>query len=113
MSQLVTRAAVTISAGAAGSTTINTNGLVPTVLEMPAAWTASHITFGGSGDGTNLFFIYKEDGTLLDIPTDAARRIILPTTYLKYHKLIQVVSGLPGALNLQAADRIIYIEMWE
>ena len=111
--KLITRAFVTIRSGTAVSDPLILDGLTPAVLEMSAAWTAADLTFAGSGDGANWYFIYKEEGTLLQIPTNASHRIVLPASYLQEHKSIEICSGTPAVPINQGADRIIFLELWE
>jgi len=113
MSQLISRAAVVIPAGQSVSSALAIDGKPPTILEMPTAWTASPISFAGTGDGLNYLYIYKENGLILSLAATICRRINLPTKYLSDHLAIMVCSGYWGAIVNQAADRTIYLEVWE
>ena len=113
MMKMINRASVTIRSGEAVSDPLNLGGLTLAVLDMSALWTAADLTFAGSGDNYNWYFIYKEDGTLLQIPTNESHRIILPSSYLSKHKSIKICSGTHDVPVYQGADRIIFLELWE
>jgi hypothetical protein len=113
MSQLILRATIFIPAGTSVSERFTIDGKPPNVLEMPTAWTPADISFAGTGDGANFLYIYKENGLILSIPTTLCHRIVLPTKYLSDHLAIMVCSGVPGATVNQAAERKLFLEVWE
>jgi len=113
MTNLISRISLTIRSGEAVSTEAPLDGHIPTILQMSADWTAADITFAGSVDNTNFYFIYATDGTILTIPTNTGHRINLPSTLLTNHKQIKVCSGTAVTPVNQAADRTLYLELWE
>jgi len=113
MSQLISRISVTIPSGTAVSAAAVLGGRIPTVLQMSVGWDAATISFAGSSDGVNWYYIFKEDGLILNIPADANNRIILPSTYLTDHLSLMVCSGTRAAPVNQTADRILILEIWE
>jgi hypothetical protein len=113
MSVLVSRISLVIASGASVSSAGILGGRIPTVLQMPDTWTAATISFAGTGDSLNYYFIFKEDGLLLNIPADVNNRIVLPSQYFSDHQGIMVCSGTRAAPVNQTADRILYLEAWE
>jgi hypothetical protein len=111
MTQRISRSVVTIPSGSPLSTEYIIAGHPPTVLEMPVGWTAADICFTYT-DPVNDYFICIEDGTPIQIPTGVYHRIILPATYLAFHTSIRIYSGAPFVPVNQAADRVIYLEVW-
>jgi hypothetical protein len=113
MSQLISRIPLTIANGASLSDGGALGGRIPTIIMMPAEWTAAGLTFQGSHDGTTYYDLYDEDGTELTIPTSATRRIIISPTHFTDHKYLKVRSGTAATAIAQGAERIIYLEVWE
>ena len=111
MTQRLSRSYVTIAVGTAISNEFTIDGHPPTILEMPVDWTAADICFVYS-DPSYDYYICKEDGTPIQIPTGLYHRIVLPSAYLACHKSIRVYSGAPFAPVNQAASRNIYLEVW-
>ena len=113
MTHLISIATLTILSGAATSDGVALDGHIPATLQMPDAWTAADISFQGSKDGATWRYIYKEEGTILTIPTAEYHRIVLPSSYLTDHKYLKVCSGTAALPVNQAADRVFYLEFWE
>lgn len=113
MSQLVTRVSVGITAGNAVSSVFYLGNRVPKILEMSAVWTAACISFAGSVDNVNWYFICDTAGTLVTCLASEGYRINLPYAHLTNHLSMCICSGTRDTPVLQIADRILYVELWE
>jgi hypothetical protein len=113
MSRLISRLPLTIANGASLSSAATLGGFIPTVIEMPTAWTAAGISFQASGDGTNYYYLYDSAGTVITYTVDANRRIINLPSYFADCKYLKILSGTPAVPVNQGAERIIYLELWE
>jgi hypothetical protein len=112
MAQLISRLTATIANGASLSDAVTLNGSQVGVIEMPAAWTASCLTFQVSIDGTNYFNLYDNDGNEVYIIADVSRRIHVDLGTLNQHKYIKIRSGTSTTAVTQGAQRLIYVEIW-
>jgi hypothetical protein len=112
MTQRLRRTTVTILSGQSISSLFTLDGNPPTILEMPAAWTAADLSFLCSGDGVTHMFMCDNLGAPIVIPTGVNHRIVLPYAYLEDNKFLSVYSGTPVASVPQGADRIITLEVW-
>jgi hypothetical protein len=112
MSALIERIAVTIASGASSSGAAILAGKRPSLIQMPDAWTAAPISFLGSPDGTNFYSLYDTAGVVISALASPGWRIALSPTYFSNMISLKVLSGVPGTLVNQGADRILYVEFW-
>ena len=113
MSQLISRVPATIAINTSLSDAVALGGRVPTVIMMSAAWTAASLTFQGSPDAATYYDLYDSDGTEINIPAAAARRIILSSAPFTDHKYLRIRSGTATIPINQAAAAVLYVEVWE
>jgi hypothetical protein len=112
MTQRLRRTTVTILSGQSISSVFTLDGNPPTILEMPADWTAADLSFLCSGDGVTYMYMCNKLGVPITIPTSVNHRIVLPFANLADNKYLTVYSGTPAASVAQGADRIITLEVW-
>ena len=113
MPQMIARIPIIIANGASLSTAVPIFGGLPACIEMPAAWTAANLTFQTSGDGTNYFNLYDENGTEINVTAAASIRIRLEPSQWAGIAKIKIRSGTAAAAVNQGAERILYLEVWE
>jgi hypothetical protein len=63
-------------------------------------------------DGANYFNVYDADGNEVFIIAEAGRRIHVDIQALSQQKYIKIRSGLSVNCHSQAAQRLIYVEVW-
>jgi hypothetical protein len=112
MSALLERIPVTIASGAAVSSAAILAGKTPALVQISNAWDAAGICFQGSYDGTNFFYLYDTAGVAITALASAGWWIALSPTYFKNTVSLKILSGVPGTLVNQTADRILYVEFW-
>ncbi len=111
--QLLARFPVVIANGASLSSAVQIRAGLLSVIEMPAAWTAANLTFQSSGDGTNYMNVYDDAGTEVTVTADASRRIQLSPSDWAGIQYLKVRSGTSAVAVNQAAERTLYLEVWE
>ncbi len=105
---------VTISSGAALSSSVNLGGRTLVGIMMPTAWTAANLTFKASIDrGSNFYDCYDDAATEIIVQAAASRYLAVPPTDFLGMMYIQVRSGTTGTPVNQGADRELNLVLHE
>jgi len=99
----------TILSGASLSSAVDTLGLVPVAIIMPAAWTAANITLQASYDGSTYYDVYDLYGTEVLITASTSRYIILEPDVFYAVRMVKLRSGTTGTPVNQGADRVLTV----
>lgn len=99
---------VTIANGASLSDAVQTGGMVPLGIILPASWTTAGLSFAVSVDDTNYFALQSMTGEVTASAAASQYIALDPNIFIGINSL-KVRSGTAGTPVNQAADRIITV----
>lgn len=93
---------VTIASGQSQSSVLDGWGFSPIMILVPAAFTASNITFQVSKDGNTFYQLTDYVGTLISVPAEQGMAIPLDANNFGGIRFFRITTSA-----VQAADRIV------
>ena len=102
----------TIANGAPLSGAINTGGMTPVRLQLPASLEGTALTFQVSIDGVTYTDFYDEFGVEVNYPCGSSRTVDLPTSTWKFVRLfkIRTQTGDTDTNQTGAASIVVQLE---
>lgn len=101
----------TIANGASLSGAINTNGMTPTRLQLPASLEGTALTFQVSIDGVTYTDLYDELGVEVNYPCASSHTVNLPAGMWKLVRYFKIRTGTAASASAQTGAAAIIVQL--